>query len=100
MEYARGKEKKSRKREKIIDKEAPSDSSMEGERDKAAFPIRQSWRIQKGKCRTKGIVRGDSPEKWTDAERKEGKKGVLMCEETFVRKIFIQLRPMEPIRRA
>ena len=28
------------------------------------------------------------------------KKGVLMCEETFVRKIFIQLRPMEPIRRA
>ena len=28
------------------------------------------------------------------------KKGVLMCEEAFVRKIFIQLRPMEPIRRA
>ncbi len=31
---------------------------------------------------------------------KKGKKGVLMCEEAFVRKIFIQLRPMETKRRA
>jgi len=30
MEYARGEGKKCRKREKIVDKEAPSDSPMEG----------------------------------------------------------------------
>jgi len=29
------------------------DRRKEGEED-AAFPIRQAWRIQKGKCRTRG----------------------------------------------
>ncbi len=47
---------------------------FEGRKQPPTSPIRQSWRIQKGKCRTKGIVRGDSPEKWTDAEGERGKE--------------------------
>ena len=53
------------------DNPTPALPSREGEGDKAAFPIRQSWRIQKkGKCRTGGIT-PPRPSPQGEGERRE-----------------------------
>ena len=82
-------------------KKPPPTSLLRGERKKLSGisnpPILADT---KREMPNEGDCSGRQPRKVDRCGRKEGKKGVLMCEEAFVRKIFVQLRPMEPIRRA